>query len=192
MTDALLALDRALLQWLTPWHTPWFDTVMGWISLVGTGGLIFVPLALAGLALPRQRAAAWRLILTLIVVQVVTNDLIKPLVGRPRLERDEPTAARSIPPMPRSLSFPSGHTASSVGAAVALSRMWPRVGGVWWVAAGLIAYSRLYLHHHYPSDVVIGALLGAALALWVLGGRHPATYASTLPQPIPAGLVIRP
>jgi membrane-associated phospholipid phosphatase len=62
----------------------------------------------------------------------------------------------------------------------------------WWIVALLIGYSRIYLAHHYPLDVGGGALLGIAVAFWVLGGRHGATDGSTLPNPLPHGVVLRP
>ena len=44
----------------------------------------------------------------------------------------------------------------------------------------------------HELDVAGGAILGLAIAFWVLGGRHPATYSSTLPKPLPSGVLIRP
>lgn len=71
---------------------------------------------------------------------------------------------------PESYSLPSGHAISSFAFATPLSyltqkfisrtaRFYPLV------LASLIAYSRVYLGVHYPSDVLAGALLGAAIAL---------------------------
>jgi undecaprenyl-diphosphatase len=99
---------------------------------------------------------------------------------------------RDLPPLPRTYSFPSGHAASTFGAAFAVSRMWPSGRALWWIIAVLIGYSRIYLGHHYPLDVFGGALVGIGTALWVLGGFHRATYASTLPSPLPPGVVVRP
>lgn len=64
-------------------------------------------------------------------------------------------------------SFPSGHTANAatiaVVAAVVFPRAWVRVVGVAWVV--LMAFSRTYLHAHWLSDTVGGALVGAGAAL---------------------------
>ncbi len=68
-----------------------------------------------------------------------------------------------------STSFPSGHSSTSFSVATALSRAYPK----WYVIApsylwaGSVAYSRMYLGVHYPSDVVGGALLGTSTA-WLL------------------------
>jgi len=63
-------------------------------------------------------------------------------------------------------SFPSGHTSSSFATATSLSLVWPK----WYVIApsfayaGTMAYSRMHLGVHYPSDVAAGALIGAGCA----------------------------
>lgn len=188
----LESLDLTLLQWLTPWHSPWLDRAMRWISASGGAGFVWLALAVFAMARPLSRAAGWRVILTVMLSYATVDGAIKPLVGRPRPGIQAAAPARELPPMPRTSSFPSGHATATFGAAVAVSRMWPKTAPLWWGLAALIGYSRIYLGHHYPLDVAGGALIGAALALWVLGGRHPATYARTLPCPLPAGVIVRP
>ena len=66
-------------------------------------------------------------------------------------------------------SFPSSHVANAFALAVVLGRRWRRALP-WLLLAGLaIAWARLYLNRHYPSDVVCGGLLGAAIA-WASAG----------------------
>ena len=62
-------------------------------------------------------------------------------------------------------SFPSGHTLVSVEAATALWYYHRKWGIAALVLAALIAYSRLYLFVHYPTDVVVGVILGVVIAL---------------------------
>lgn len=63
-------------------------------------------------------------------------------------------------------SFPSGHTASAFALATSATLIWPK----WYVAvpaytwAGSVAYSRMHLGLHYPTDVVAGAVLGGSTA----------------------------
>lgn len=193
MIETLQSLDLALLGWLRPWHSPLADRVMSFISASGGAGLIWLVLGGAALWIPRHRAAACRVFLTVSLAYALVDAVVKPIIAR-----DRPVAVhatdppRQLPPLPRTFSFPSGHAASTFGAAVAVSRIWPQTRALWWSLAILVGYSRIYLGHHYPLDVMGGALVGIAAAFWVLGGRHPATYASTLPKSLPRGTIIRP
>jgi undecaprenyl-diphosphatase len=211
MVELIESVDRALMNWLRAVDTPWLDAAMTWISASGGAGMIWLILAVCAFVRPQDRAAAWRVLLTIALAYTLVDGIVKPLVARPRprlaavTSRESPTSAspterspralapkRTLPPMPRSYSFPSGHAASTFGAAVTVSRMWPQTRVIWWTLALLIGYSRVYLGHHYPLDVIGGAVFGIGLAFWVLGGRPRSTYASTLPHPLPPGVTIRP
>lgn len=187
----LQSADEVLLELLTPWHAPWLDVLLAGISAAGSGGALWLALGLLGLAEPKSRAGAWRLLLTIGLALFINNLVLKPLIARPR-PAVAIAAERQLPPHPSNYSFPSGHTASGVASAIALARLWPTGRILWWAIAALTAYSRLYLGHHYPFDIVGGAIVGSLAAYWVLGGRHPATSAGTLPQPLPSDVAIRP
>lgn len=77
---------------------------------------------------------------------------------------------------PTTSSFPSGHASSAAFAAMVLSG-WDgrRIGLVWWKVAGIVALSRAYVRIHHGSDVVAGAMVGAALGL--IGRRLARRYA---------------
>jgi undecaprenyl-diphosphatase len=188
MFDAINAVDVALMNWLRAVDAPMLDAAMTWISASGGAGTVWVLLALFAFTRHTDRAAAWRVMLTLLLCYTVVDAVVKPLVGRSRPSVNALAAKRDLPAMPASKSFPSGHAASTFGAALAVSRMWPRTRLVWWMLATLIGYSRIYLGHHYPLDVAGGALLGIGIALAVLGGRHPATFATTPER----GVILRP
>ena len=86
--------------------------------------------------------------------------ILKPLVARPRPFTSDPARILLIP-RPEDYSFPSGHTAVSFAAASAALFMKKRKTGVAFGAvACLIAFSRLYLYVHYPTDVLAGAVIG--------------------------------
>lgn len=100
---------------------------------------------------------------------IVCNGLLKNLVARTR-PCDVNTAIQLLISHPTDYSFPSGHTAASFTAVAALyfsgdKKIWKAA-----IVLGiLIAFSRMYLYVHYPTDILGGLLLGitsAYLAYW--------------------------
>jgi membrane-associated phospholipid phosphatase len=111
-----------------------------------------------------RRAAAMGLA-SLAVTATVVNAAIKPLGrrGRPdRLTHDVPLARQVA--MPRSRSFPSGHTAGAFAFATGVGHALPPAAVPLRALAAAVGYSRVHTGVHYPGDVVAGALLGTALA----------------------------
>ena len=183
--QTLESIDLWLFKALTPMHSGWIDMLMSWISISGTGSAIWVIIGLVALRRHSTGPAAWRLLLTLLLCYVTVDLVLKPIVARarpPAIRAYDPP--RAVSAVPRSQSFPSGHTAAAFGAAAALSRMWPGYRVLWWTLSTAMGYSRIYLGHHYPLDVAAGAVVGWLVALWVLGGQHPATYARASPPTV--------
>ena len=67
--------------------------------------------------------------------------------------------------MPNDYSFPSGHTMASFAAATILWHWNRKVGIAAYLLAGAIAFSRLYLFVHFPSDVLAGAGIGCIIGI---------------------------
>jgi undecaprenyl-diphosphatase len=140
-------VDLALLRLLrTRGHTPALDRAAGLLARAGENGAVWLGAA----ALARDRRA-----LRVILLALLGNTAIKQVVRRPRPELgpDLPALAPTI----SSLSYPSAHAATSFAGAGALG------GGPLYAAAGLMAFTRLYLGVHYPTDVLAGAALGWAV-----------------------------
>jgi undecaprenyl-diphosphatase len=173
--QTLQSIDLWLFHALTPWQPAGLDRLMSWISISGTASTLWMLIALVAIFQPNNRMAAWRVYLVVLLCHGVVDGVLKPAIARPRpitvLAFDPP---RELPPMPRSLSFPSGHTAAAFGSALAISRIWPQGRVLWWTLAVLMGYARIYVGHHYPLDVAGGALVGVLVAMWVLGGRKVA------------------
>ena len=96
-------------------------------------------------------------------VNLVIYKIIKRCIARPRPYRDCPgirACARSLD----EFSFPSGHTLHSVACSLILTVYYPVLGFIVWPLTLLIAVSRVVLGLHYPSDVIVGALIGAITA----------------------------
>ena len=147
--------------------TPTLTKCMIWISFIGGDGLIAAAILSITLFLVFRwrRAAVWMLV-------NISGTLILDLTLKYSFARLRPTPF--FVPMPRTPSFPSGHSLFSFcfyGVLAGLladrieSRRWQVF--IWTVAAvlvGTIGLSRIYLGVHYPSDVVAGYLTGT---LWV-------------------------
>jgi undecaprenyl-diphosphatase len=162
----LLEWDTAARDWLTTHHHPVADAVMVGASVIGRAGAVWIVIALAAVALDRRRLRAATAVLAAIGLAFVMTDLVvKPLVGRARPFESSVTT-RVIDRLPVTASFPSGHAATAVAGAVSLSRLWPTARVALWALAALVALSRIYVGVHYPLDVMGGAVLGAACA-WV-------------------------
>lgn len=135
-----------------------------WILVAGV-------LALTG---TRYRRAGARGLGSLAGASLLSNTVVKPLVGRSRPTPDLMHPHRQLPRMPWTTSFPSGHSASAAAFAVGAALERPRTAFVLAPLAAAVAYSRVHVGVHYRSDVVAGATLGAGVAL---AGHHlwPAT-----------------
>ena len=164
-----MTLDAVVVDSVMQWRRPWLDDLMVLSSALGAGGFIWIIVGTIAGIFPTHTAGMFRLWLAVALAFVIVDDVVKPLVDRPR-----PFAVLStvtlIDARPPSESFPSGHSAMAGAGALAATRLLPRAGWALWPLATLIAFSRVYLGVHWPSDVIAGALVGFAVAWFVLGG----------------------
>ena len=155
-----MGIEIRILDWLQNLRTPVFDAFMPVITAFGNAGMIWILLAVLLLIIPKTRRTGAVLAAALIVDVILCNGIIKNAVARIRPYDVNPVVELLIH-KPYDYSFPSGHTAASFAAMSALyfageRHMWKPV----LVLAVLIAFSRLYLYVHYPTDVIGGAVLG--------------------------------
>ncbi|WFD09403.1 phosphatase PAP2 family protein [Tepidibacter hydrothermalis] len=141
------------------------DKLMIFMTMLGNKGIIWIVISLLLLINKKTRRVGIMAMSALILTAVLGEGLIKPLLKRARPFIDHPSFNLIIKP-PSSYSFPSGHTASSFAVAGVLIRELKKYGIVFLVLATLIAFSRLYLFVHYPSDIVAGIIMGLMCA-WI-------------------------
>jgi len=161
--------DLPILDWIAEHlHCGFLDAVMPVITAFGNGGIFWIALAVVLMIIPKYRKAGLSMGLALLMGLLVCNLTLKPLVGRMRpydyqLEHFGKTISLLIA-TPHDFSFPSGHTIASFEGATALMIYDRKLGIPAMVLAVLIAFSRLYLYVHYPSDVLVSIVLGVAFA----------------------------
>jgi undecaprenyl-diphosphatase len=166
------AVDRAVYSAVAATPTSSLDEPLRRLSNAANNSRLWlataVGLAVAGGAAGRQ--AAVRGTVAIGVASALVNLAVKSAWARRRPDR----AAAGVPRqrnvrMPASTSFPSGHAASGFAFAAAIGRDQPWLGlGLRFLAA-VVAYSRVHTGVHYPSDVVVGSLIGEGAGQAVAG-----------------------
>lgn len=165
--DDAKTVDAAVYAAIAQTDAPALDSAMRRLSGAADRSKLWFGTA-AGLALlggPSGRRAAARGLLALSAASAAANLVAKPLTVRARPQREEREAlARRHVPMPRSSSFPSGHTASAFAFATGADQVLPGLSAPLRIAATLVGYSRVHTGVHFPGDVLAGAFLGVSAA----------------------------
>lgn len=160
-------IDQTILDWIqSTLRSPFMDNVMSFITRLGDYGTIWILLGIILLLFPKTRRCGFTVLLSLAISSFAANILIKPLISRIRPFYSNPEIALFIPP-PSGYSFPSGHSTSSFAAATSVFLCNKAAGIPTLILAFLVAFSRLYLYVHYPSDVLTGAILGIVSAILI-------------------------
>ena len=168
MLEGLLQMDGQLLVAIQGLHMSWLDPIVSLYTKLGDAGILWIVLSLAMLVYKPTRKAGALALCAMVLGLLVTNLTIKPLVERARPWLDWPIVPLVTEKDPN--SFPSGHTCAAFAAGMIWMRTlpwrWGRVAAV--VLAALMGLSRLYVGVHYPTDVLVGAIIGAlcALVIW--------------------------
>jgi membrane-associated phospholipid phosphatase len=163
----LAAIDDAVYRAVAATPSPTIDRGLARLSRVADRSLLWIAIA-GGLALfggTSGRRAARAGLASIAAASGLVNIGLKPLHGRTRPDAE---ALQSAPgravAMPRSASFPSGHSASAFAFATAAGGEMPWLAFPLRSLAAAVAYSRVHGGAHYPADVVAGSLIGGATA----------------------------
>lgn len=162
-------MDFAILDAIqNAWRNPFLDWAMPLATHLGDLALIWLAAAAVLLSRPRWRTYGLAVLIAVVLTATVGTLVLKPLFGRVR-PFEIAGFTELLIPAPFGSSFPSNHSMVSFAAATALCCIPTRGRGVTVakvlavVVACLIAFSRVYLYVHFPSDIAVGAVLGIAL-----------------------------
>ena len=172
LLDALaVSFDLPILDWIAAniW-CPALDIAMPIITLLGDAGIFWIAVSVLFMITKKHRKTGIGMMLALLMGLLVCNIWLKPTVARIRpydfqlqyFLKEIPLLAGGM----HDFSFPSGHTIASFEAAVVILLNNKKLGIPAMILACLIAFSRLYLYVHYPTDVLFSIVLGTAFAFF--------------------------
>lgn len=137
---------------------PIFDLVMPLATRLGGGEVIFIlAVFIIFFSAPEKRMSGILLLAGLTAGYFIT-DFLKTYCAMPRPFMSMPDV-RLLIGRASGFSLPSGHTSIAFMTAFILTRFFGK-DWLWYSLAGLVAFSRIYLGVHYPSDALVGALIG--------------------------------
>ena len=162
-------MELDILHALQDIHGGILDKIMLFITSLGNAGVIWFLVSFLLIIIPalgkeskehlkERRIAGIILIVSIVFEFICVNIFIKNIVNRPRPLLSYESLIQLI--RTGESSFPSGHAASSFAAATSLFLYRKKVGLPAYLLAGAIAFSRLYIGVHYPTDVLTGMVIG--------------------------------
>lgn len=163
--DILHNIDINILNWIQEvFRCSFLDWLMPILTSLGNAGIVWIAICIVLLINKKRRKYGIMIACALLLCLLIGNLSLKPMVGRLR-PFDVNTAIDILIKKPMDFSFPSGHTMSSFAAATVLLYMDKKIGIISLALASIIGFSRLYLYVHYPSDVLVGLVIGIFLGL---------------------------
>lgn len=160
-------MEIQILHMIQGWHTDWLDTLMIMLSAIGESGICWIVLSIVLALIPRTRSCGLTMMAAMAMTFLLGNVFLKNVIARPRPCAVD-TSVTLLVPFPSEYSFPSGHTSNGFSAAVTIFAYYRKAGVAAICLAAVIAFSRMYLFVHYPTDILGGILLGTADALFIL------------------------
>ena len=145
-------------------HNPVLDKVMVFVSALGNAGIFWIAVGLLLLITKRYRRGGAQMLVAMAVTFVIGNLILKNLVARERpcwIDRE----VLLLMAYTSDYSFPSGHSMNGFAGSVSLLCIDRRIGIPAVILAAIIAFSRLYLFMHFPTDVFAGIVIGLVIAL---------------------------
>lgn len=159
MAEFILENELAILNFLQMLRCSFLDVVLTFVTHLGDKGFLWIVLGLCLCFIKKHRKTGLCIFLALLINLIICNLSLKPLIARIR-PYEYAEGIKLLINTPKDFSFPSGHSSSSFAGAFCVWFANKKWGMACIILAGLIAFSRLYIYVHFPSDVVAGIAVG--------------------------------
>jgi undecaprenyl-diphosphatase len=173
MIETLEHLDVALFRFINDsLQNPLFDVAMPWVTDFNKHRMVLILVAVGlGLLVVKGKEKG-RTAVALLVSAIVLSDQLNSSVIKYLLERPRPCHILQnihlLVTCGSGFSFPSSHAVNNFCGATVLAFVFPRAGKWLFLFATVVAFSRVYVGVHYPSDVLAGAIVGFFCGLVVI------------------------
>ena len=159
-----VSFDLPILDWIQAnMRSGFMDFIMPWITILGDAGIFWMICAGVLAITKKYRRIGFGMAIAMVLGLLVCNVTLKPLVARIRPYDFQETLGVTINLLiekQHDFSFPSGHTIASFEACTVMLLGSKKLGIPATLLAILIAFSRMYLYVHYPTDVIASVILG--------------------------------
>lgn len=163
--ESIFNLDIEIFKLInTGLTSPFLDTVMTYMTeKMNFMGAVIVAAALIWILGKRQDRIGLVVLVALVLVSDLASNQLKHLIMRERPCGDI-EGVRLLVGCVKSFSMPSSHATNIFAAMVFLTARYRKFWPLFMTIAVIVAYSRVYVGVHYPTDVIIGSALGTVMA----------------------------
>jgi undecaprenyl-diphosphatase len=174
MTDFLQQLDTLCFYFFNRTiQNSFFDVLMPWITDLNKQRPVLAVVAILLGTLAYRGGRKERVAVFVLVVAVAISDHMNSSIVKYLLERPRPchvlTNVHLLVGCGSGYSFPSSHAVNNFCGAIVLAFFFQKAARWLFLFAATVAFSRVYVGVHYPSDVLAGAVIGLACGLTAIG-----------------------